>query len=97
MYIHILYVYVCINASVLLEAQGVRRRIFANTHTHTYAHTHTNIYMQYINICVYRCRAKVLEAKGEIKAAFDDYKRAMSYEPNNPSARAGVCVSLYVM
>jgi len=36
------------------------------------------------------CRAKVLEAKGEIKAAFDDYKRAMSYEPNNPSARAGV-------
>ena len=36
------------------------------------------------------CRAKVLEAKGETKSAFDDYKRAMSYEPNNATARAGV-------
>ena len=36
------------------------------------------------------CRAKIYEAKQEIKLAYDDYKRAMSYEPNNAAARAGV-------
>lgn len=36
------------------------------------------------------CRAKIYEAKRETKAAYDDYKRAMSYEPNNATARAGV-------
>eukprot|EP00802_Teleaulax_amphioxeia_P007779 Tamp_07787.p1 GENE.Tamp_07787~~Tamp_07787.p1 ORF type:complete len:482 (+),score=141.13 Tamp_07787:276-1721(+) len=36
------------------------------------------------------CRAKVYEAKGEVKQAYDDYKRAMSYEPNNQQARAGM-------
>eukprot|EP00293_Proteomonas_sulcata_P006124 CAMPEP_0184318280 /NCGR_PEP_ID=MMETSP1049-20130417/101678_1 /TAXON_ID=77928 /ORGANISM="Proteomonas sulcata, Strain CCMP704" /LENGTH=462 /DNA_ID=CAMNT_0026637993 /DNA_START=80 /DNA_END=1468 /DNA_ORIENTATION=- len=36
------------------------------------------------------CRAKVYEAKGEVKQAYDDYKRAMSYEPNNAQARQGV-------
>jgi tetratricopeptide (TPR) repeat protein len=33
------------------------------------------------------CRAKVYEQKGEIKQAYDDYKRALSYEPNNAQAR----------
>jgi hypothetical protein len=33
------------------------------------------------------CRAKVYEHKGEVKAAYDDYKRALSYEPNNSQAR----------
>lgn len=36
------------------------------------------------------CRAKVYEAEDELKAAYDDYKRAMSYEPNNAQARSGV-------
>mmetsp|Transcript_4318 Transcript_4318/g.8703 ORF Transcript_4318/g.8703 Transcript_4318/m.8703 type:complete len:454 (+) Transcript_4318:127-1488(+) len=36
------------------------------------------------------CRAKVYETEGDTKAAYDDYKRAMSYEPNNAQARSGV-------
>jgi tetratricopeptide (TPR) repeat protein len=36
------------------------------------------------------CRAKVYEGKGEVKLAYDDYKRAMSYEPNNAQARTGM-------
>eukprot|EP00290_Baffinella_frigidus_P007362 CAMPEP_0180132680 /NCGR_PEP_ID=MMETSP0986-20121125/9120_1 /TAXON_ID=697907 /ORGANISM="non described non described, Strain CCMP2293" /LENGTH=454 /DNA_ID=CAMNT_0022072715 /DNA_START=24 /DNA_END=1388 /DNA_ORIENTATION=+ len=36
------------------------------------------------------CRAKVHEARGEMKQAFDDYKRAMSYEHTNKTAREGV-------
>jgi Tfp pilus assembly protein PilF len=33
------------------------------------------------------CRAKVHEQKGDVKLAYDDYKRALSYEPNNAQAR----------
>ena len=33
------------------------------------------------------CRAKVHEQKGDVKLAYDDYKRALSYEPNNTQAR----------
>jgi tetratricopeptide (TPR) repeat protein len=36
------------------------------------------------------CRAKVYEAKGEVKLAYDDYKRGMSYEPNNAQCRSGM-------
>ena len=33
------------------------------------------------------CRAKTYETLGKVKEAYDDYKRAMSYEPNNATAR----------
>ena len=35
-------------------------------------------------------RAQTHEEKGRIKEAYDDYKRAMSYEPSNKVARDGV-------
>lgn len=36
------------------------------------------------------CRAKVYEARKDVKAAYDDYKRAMSYEPSNSTASDGL-------
>eukprot|EP00960_Hanusia_phi_P025717 745833-Hanusia_phi.AAC.2 len=36
------------------------------------------------------CRAKIHEAKMDLKLAYEDYKRAMSYEPSNNLAKEGI-------
>jgi hypothetical protein len=43
------------------------------------------------------CRAKTYETLGKVKEAYDDYKRAMSYEPTNTQARRYLYACLHVL